>query len=439
MMQAYFKNNENRRATFDTFFRYLPKNRGYLIVAGLEQICDYLKKLNFGKEEIEFLKERGFEDDFLDFLSKLKFTGDVYAFEEGSLVFPNEPVVRITAPLIEAQLLETFVINQINFQTLIATKASRMVEVAGGRTLVDFGSRRAHGIDAGLKAARASYIGGFNGTSNVLASRVFGIPVFGTMAHSFVMSFPSEIESFNAYVKVYDENSILLIDTYDTIQGAKNAVKIAEDLKKKKGCTIKGIRLDSGDFVKLSKTIRKIFDESGFPEIKIFISSGLDEYSIEDMLRRGAKVDGFGVGTKLVTSSDQPMLECVYKLVEYEDRDGVMQPKIKLSLNKVTYPGRKQVWRIEKDSKFVKDVLALDKEVVKGGEPKLVKIFENGKLVYKIPSLKEIRKRVRDELIKLPERYRRIKNPAKYRVEISPCLSELINELKLVSNEGCVF
>ena len=427
MMQGYFKNNKTDYATFDFFFRKLPKNRGYLLVAGLEQLCYYLKNLKFRKEHVEFLASKGFDDDFLDWLKRFKFQGTVYAMPEGTLTFPNEPVVRITAPLIEAQLLETFVINTMMFQTMVATKASRMWLVAKGKPLIDFGSRRAHGVDAGIKAARASYIGGFDGTSNVLAGKLFGIPIFGTMAHSWIQSYEDELLAFREYVKVYGEKSILLIDTYDTLQGARHAAEVSLELKRKVGKHIRGIRLDSGDVAKLSKKVRKVLDSKGLKDVKIFVSSGLDEYKIKEILSKKSPVDGFGVGTKLVTSKDAPAIEGVYKLVEVGKKDR-MRPIMKLSEGKITLPGRKQVWRIERRGKYVKDVIGLDGEKVEGRKL-LVKVFEEGKLVYRFQKLEEIREKALKELERLPERYKRIIRPSAYPVILSKKLRNLVRKL----------
>ena len=417
MMQGYFETDHNPTATFSLFFRTLPQDRGYVVAAGLAQVCSYLETVSFDDEALSYLAELDFSEEFLAFLDGFEFTGDVRAVPEGTVVFPNEPLLEVTAPIVEAQLFETFLINQITFQSLIATKASRMadaVETHGDdQSLVDFGSRRAHGTDAGMKAARAAYVGGFDGTSNVAAGRAFDIPVSGTMAHSWVQSFPTEREAFEAFVSVYGEESILLVDTYDTVEGAKTAMAVAEEL----GVDITGVRLDSGDLVSLSKDVAKIVDE----ETGIFISSGIDEYEIELFLTSGGVATGFGPGTALVTSADAPTLDVVYKLVAVE-RDGGMQPSMKLSPGKVTYPGQKSVRRIERDGQFEQDILALRGEDAEGDE-QLVDVFEEGSLVYSSPSLDESRDRTREQVRKLPAESRALRNPVEYPVEISDGLA----------------
>jgi nicotinate phosphoribosyltransferase len=421
MAQAYFKTG-NIRATFELFVRRLPPNRGYLIAAGLEDVCNYLLNFRFGKDDLEFLEKKGFEKDFLKFLSRIRFTGDVWALPEGELVFQNEPIIRITAPIIEAQFFETFVINTVNFQTLIATKASRIVDSAKGRLVIDFGSRRAHGVDAGLKAARASYIGGCGGTSNVLAGKLYGIPVFGTMAHSYIEAFPSEKEAFKAWLKAWGTDTVLLVDTYDTLRGVRNAIEAVEELTGRK--ELKGVRMDSGDMLSLSKEARRILDEAGFNSTKIFVSSGLDEYVIEDYLSKGAQIDVFGVGSSLVTSDDAPKTDMVYKLVESEE-DGRLVPRMKIAEGeKATLPGSKQVFRVEKDGKYVKDMLGLSDENLEG-ERRLIQIFKDGRLVYKLPKLDEIREKAKTELEKLSGEYRRIRNPEAYPVEVSNGIIDL--------------
>lgn len=433
MAQAYFKTG-NVKATFELFVRRLPPNRGYLITAGLEDVCNYLLNLRFEKDDLEFLEEKGFEKDFLEFLSRIRFTGDMWAMPEGELVFQNEPIIRITAPIIEAQLLETFIINAINFQTLIATKASRIVNSARGRQVIDFGSRRAHGIDAGLKAARASYIGGCIGTSNVLAGKLYGIPIFGTMAHSYIEAFPSEKEAFKSWLMIWGTDTVLLIDTYDTLRGVKNAIEAVEELTGKK--ELKGVRMDSGDMLSLSKKVRKILDEAGFNSTKIFVSSGLDEYVIDDYLSKGAQIDVFGVGSSLVTSDDAPKTDIVYKLVESQEGDKLVARMKIAEGEKETLPGAKQVFRVEKDGKYIKDVLGLSTERVEG-RAMLVQIFKDGELVYKLPKLDEIRDKARAELEKLPEEYKRIRNPAAYPVEVSESIMDLRRRLmkKLLSEK----
>jgi nicotinate phosphoribosyltransferase len=428
MTQAYFR-GKNPRASFELFVRKFPPNRGYFIFAGLNEVCDFLLNFRFQKEDLEYLKEKGVAKDFLNFLKELRFSGDLWALEEGELVFPNEPIIRITGPIIEAQIFETFLLNAINFQTLIATKASRIIKAAKGRPIIDFGSRRAQGIDAGLKAARASYLAGCLGTSNVLAGRLYQIPIFGTMAHSFIQAFPDEKQAFRNWLKIWGEKTILLIDTYDTLRGVKNATEVVSEITGKK--ELKGVRLDSGNLLNLSKKVRMILDRAGFHSTKIFISGGLDEYKIEKFLGWGAKMDVFGVGTSLVTSDDAPSLDAAYKLVEIEE-GRKFRPKMKIAeREKETLPGPKQIFRFEKRGKFSKDVIGLSNENL-GGKKMLIQIFKKWKLIYKPLSLNEIREKVRENLKKLPEKYQKIKNPAIYPVKISKNLFKLREKLKKV-------
>jgi len=425
MAQSYFKTG-NIMATFELFVRRLPPNRGYLIAAGLEDVCNYLLNFRFDKNDLEFLEEKGFEKNFLKFLSRVRFTGDMWALPEGELVFQNEPIIRITAPIIEAQFFETFIINAVNFQTLITTKASRIVNSAKGRPIIDFGSRRAHGVDAGLKAARASYIGGCTGTSNVLAGKLYGIPIFGTMAHSYIEAFSSEREAFKAWLKTGGIDTVLLIDTYDTLCGVKNAIEAVEELTGRK--ELKGVRMDSGDMLSLSKEVRRFLDEAGFNSTKIFVSSGLDEYVIDEYLSKDAQIDVFGVGSSLVTSDDAPKTDMVYKLAESEE-NGRLVPRMKIAEGeKATLPGAKQIFRVEKDGKYVSDILGLTDENL-NGERKLIQIFKDGRLVYKLPKLDEIREKAKKELEKLPEKYRRIRNPEAYPVEVSDKVMDLGRQL----------
>ncbi|MDY6789008.1 MAG: nicotinate phosphoribosyltransferase [Candidatus Nanohaloarchaea archaeon] len=372
--------------------------------------------MEFSEEAIGYLEEQGFDLDFLEYLAGFEFTGDVRAVPEGTPVFPDEPLVEVTAPVIQAQLLETMLINQISFQSLIATKAARMRDIVdrnnGDQPLVDFGSRRAHGTDAGMKAARASYIGGFAGTSNVAAGQKFGIPVFGTMAHSWIESFPTEKEAFEAYLDIYGEESILLVDTYDTLKGAE----LARDLCEERKLDIKGVRIDSGDLAELSK---KVDSRTG---LGVFVSSGLDEYKLKDFFERGGISAGFGVGTNLVTSSDAPKIEGVYKLVEVE-REGRMQPVMKLSKGKSTFPGKKSVRRVFDNGSMRKDFLGLEGEDL-DGEEILVDVFREGKLVYDAPYLEEIREKAIASLESVPLKYRRIEDPEHYPVNVGTELEE---------------
>ncbi|MFC4541419.1 nicotinate phosphoribosyltransferase [Halosolutus amylolyticus] len=423
MMQAYHAQDHIPRATFSLFVRDLPPNRGYMIAAGLEQAVHYVETLSFGDRALEFLAEQDFDEAFLSWLADFEFTGEIRALPEGTPVFPNEPLLEVTAPIQEAQLLETALINQVGYQSLIATKASRMRDVidreGDGQRLVDFGSRRAHGTDAGMKAARAAYVGGFDATSNVAAGEAFGIPVSGTMAHSWVQSFEYERDAFETFVDEYGSESVLLIDTYDTVRGAEVANAIAE----RKDVDLRGVRLDSGDLAALSKAVDEVI-----PEVDQFISSGMDEYAIHEFFDRGGVGAGFGPGTALVTSTDAPKVEGVYKLVAVE-RDGEMQPTMKLSKGKVTYPGAKSVRRIESDGEYAGDVLGLRGESGPG-EEQLVTVIEDGDRVYEIPGLDEIRETARKKRRKLPERHRRIEDPAPYDVRISDGLQAETDDLR---------
>ena len=429
MCASYFDNKKFEPATFDLFIRRLPPNRSYFLFAGLEQVLLFLERMRFTEEHIKFLRKQGFKEDFLEYLRNLKFSGDVWAIPEGTIVFPNEPLIRVTAPIIEAQLIETFALNTINLQTTIATKASRVVYAAQGRSVIEFGLRREHGTDAGMKVARASYIAGCNGTSNVLAGMIYGIPVFGTMAHSFVMFFNSEIDSFRAFAKTFSDKSTLLIDTFDNIKGAENAMRVAKELERM-GFRLRGVRIDSGDLVEISQKVRKMLDDNGLGYVQIFASGDLDEYRIEELLNKGAKIDAFGVGTRMGTSADRPYVDIIYKLCEKMNEQGEFQPIMKLSERKTTLPGRKQVFRFKDErGNFVKDVIALEGEDI-GGEPLLVKVMEKGRIVYDLPPIEEIRKRALNNLSMLPEKYKRLKGAAKYPVELSPQLKKLMKDLR---------
>ncbi|HKJ59141.1 MAG TPA: nicotinate phosphoribosyltransferase, partial [Halobacteriales archaeon] len=407
MMQGYVETGHEPAATFSLFFRKLPPDRGYLVAAGLEQIIACVEDLTFGDRAIAHLEAQGFHEGFLDRLADFEFSGDLRAVPEGTPVFPNEPLVEVTAPIFEAQLLETLFINQVGFPSLVATKAARMRDVidrAGdGQSLVDFGSRRAHGTDAGMKAARAAYVGGFDGTSNEAAAEAFGVPAYGTMAHSWIQSFPTEREAFEAFVDVYGEESILLVDTYDTREGTELAMDVAEE----RGVDVAGVRLDSGDLVELSKEASAILEAAsigadgaadGGPGV--FVSSGVDEYFLAEFLAAGGVATGFGPGTSLTTSDDAPKLDAVYKLVAVQ-QDGALAPSMKLSAGKVTYPGEKSVRRIEEGGEYVRDVLGRRREGGPGREL-LVDVYRDGDLVYDLPSLDEVRDRRDREVGRLP-------------------------------------
>jgi nicotinate phosphoribosyltransferase len=429
MCASYFDNKNFEPATFDLFIRRLPENRSYFLFAGLEQSLLYLQNIKFTTEHLSYLKDQGFNADFLDYLRSFKFTGEVWAAQEGSLVFPNEPLIRVTAPIIEAQLVETFLLNTVNLQTMIATKASRVMHAAKGKPIIEFGLRREQGVDAGMKVARSSYIAGCQGTSNVLAGQVYGIPVFGTMAHSFIMSYSKEIDAFRAFTQTFPDKSTLLIDTYNDISGAEKAALIAKELEAK-GCKLGGVRVDSGDLAKDSRKIRKLFDKEGLNYVKIFASGDLDEFKIEELLVEGARIDSFGVGTKMGTSADRPYLDVIYKLCETLGPNGLFEPIMKLSKDKITLPGRKQVYRFsDAEGKFEKDSIVLADEKVEG-EPLLVKMMEKGKLTYTLPSLEQIRDNAAENLSKLPEEYKALTDAPVYPVELSRNLLNLVKTLK---------
>ena len=430
MCASYFDNKKFEPATFDLFIRRLPPNRSYFLFAGLEQVLLFLEKIKFNEEQLRFLGKQGFNDQFLDYLRNFKFTGEVWAIPEGTIAFPNETLIRVTAPIIEAQLIETFILNTVNLQTTIATKASRVINVAKGRPIIEFGLRREHGTDAGMKVARCSYIAGCSGTSNVLAGMEYGIPIFGTMAHSFVMLFEKEIDSFRAFAKTFPHKSTLLIDTYDDITGAENAATVAKELEEK-GFKLGAVRLDSGDLADLSKKVRALLDKKGLKYVEIFASGDLDEYKIEELLRKKARIDAFGVGTKMGTSADRPYVDIIYKMSEKMNGQNHFSPIMKLSKGKVTLPGRKQVHRL-KDQKgnFAKDIIALENEKV-NGEPLLIKVMEKGEIIYDLPPLEEIRKRALGSLSKLPKRYKKLKDAPIYPVELSPKLKSLMKDLTI--------
>jgi nicotinate phosphoribosyltransferase len=429
MCASYFDNKRFEPATFDLFIRRISPNRSYFLFAGLEQVLLFLEKVRFTEEHINFLKKQGFKNEFLEYLKNFKFTGEVWSIPEGTIAFPNEPLIRVTAPIIEAQLIETFILNTVNLQTTIATKTSRVVSAAKGKTVIEFGLRREHGTDAGMKVARSSYIAGCNGTSNVLAGMEYDIPIFGTMAHSFIMLFEKEIDSFRAFVKTFPDKSTLLIDTFDDIKGAEKAAIVAKELEEK-GFKLGGVRLDSGDLAELSKKVRELLDKNGLNYVKIFASGDLDEYKVEKLLKEGAKIDAFGVGTKMGTSADRPYVDIIYKLSEKTNEKGKSSPVMKLSKGKATFPGRKQVFRFKDEGGcFAKDVIALESEKI-NGEPLLVKVMEKGKIAYDLPSLEEIRKRALESLSEFPDKYKKLKGAPRYPVELSLGLKKLMKELR---------
>jgi nicotinate phosphoribosyltransferase len=429
MCASYFDNKKFEQATFDLFIRRLPENRSYFLFAGLDQILLFLGSMRFTQEHLAYLKKQGFSDDFLDYLRNFMFSGDVWAIKEGTVAFPREPLIRVTAPLIEAQLVETFLLNTVNLQTTIATKASRVVYAAKGKPVIEFGLRREHGIDAGMKVARCTYLAGCEGTSNVLAGMKYGIPVFGTMAHSFVMSFEKEIDAFRAFAKTFPNKSTLLIDTYDDLKGAEKAALVAKELEKL-GHKLNGVRLDSGDLAEISKKVRIQLNKKGLSYMQIFASGDLDEYRITELLDKDAQIDAFGVGTKMGTSTDKPYVDVIYKLCEIRNKKGEFSPLMKLSKGKATLPGRKQIFRFkDKKGNYTKDLIALANETV-NAEPLLIKVMEHGKLLSNLPSLDEIRTTAKENLLKLPARYKKLTNAAEYPVEQSPALKNLVKKLK---------
>ncbi len=444
MAAAYFENGFHHPAIFELFVRKLPEHRSYLIVAGLEQALDYLSTLRFTSDQIDYLREhpsfKKVSREFFDYLAEFRFTGDVWAMPEGTAAFGMEPMLRVTAPIIEAQIVETFLLSTINFQTMIASKAARVVTAAQGRGVIEFGTRRAHGTEAGLLAARAAYIGGCIGTSNVEAGYLFGIPTFGTLAHSFVMSFEDEDEAFRAFLRVFPETATVLVDTYDTIAAVK---RLARDFAP----SIPAVRLDSGDLCELSKQVRQILDEAHMTGTKIFASGDLNEDKIADLISRGAQVDSFGVGTELATSFDAPALSGVYKLAGIEE-NGHVRMRIKLSHDKATYPGSKQVWRLTDESgRYEQDIITLADEPnnrTGSWHPLLKQVMKQGHVIdsltpnrsdqadaasltnlreARFARLNDARDRAHDQLSGLPDKLRALDSEARYPVAFSERLN----------------
>jgi len=424
MIQAYLDHGDTKTAVFEFFVRNLPPRRGFLVAAGLEQALDFLENLRFPAAEIDWLESTGrFGRNLLDYLASLRFTGDVHAMPEGTVFFANEPILRVTAPLPQAQFVESRLINILHFQSLIAAKAARMRLAAPDKLLVDFGLRRAHGAEAGLMAARASFIAGFAGTATVLAAKEFGIPIYGTMAHSFIEAFDDEMDAFAAFARARPDNLVLLLDTYDTEAAARKVVALAPRLKAA-GITIGGVRLDSGDLVALSRSVRAILDAGGLDHVTIFASGGLDEDQLAAFAQQHAPIDGLGVGTSLTTSSDVPALDCAYKLQEYA---GVARRK--RSAKKATWPGRKQVWRrYGADGRMAGDLLALEGET-KPGEPLIELVMQGGRRLRPAPALDDIRRRAKRELERLPEGLRPLAADTTYPVEVADELKNLAAEV----------
>lgn len=448
MSQGYFSHGYGDRITyFDLFFRRCPDGGGFAIAAGLEQIVQYVQDLHFGLEDIEYLRSRNmFTEDFLEYLANFKFTGDIWAVPEGTPVFPREPIITVRAPAIQAQLVETFLLLCVNHQSLIATKANRVVRAAEGRTVLEFGSRRAQGADAAMLGARAAYIGGCHGTACTISDQLFGVKAGGTMAHAWVQMFDSEYEAFKAYAQLYPNNAVLLVDTYNTLKsGVPNAIRVFNEVLKPLGITKCGIRLDSGDMAYLTRQARKMLDEAGWTECQISVSNSLDEYIIRDVLRQGAKIDMFGVGERLITAKSEPVFGGVYKLAAVEEADGTVVPKIKISENveKITNPHFKKLYRFyAKDTgKAIADYMTIYDEKVDDSQDMVifdpdatwkrkrvynftarelqVPVFQGGELVYKLPSLEEIRTYCAEQVETLWEEVKRFDNPQTYYVDLS--------------------
>ena len=464
MGQGYFEKGYQDRITyFDVFFRQCPDGGGFAIAAGLEQIIQYVQELHFDPEDIEYLRSRNmFSEGFLNYLANFKFSGDIWAVPEGTPVFPREPIITVRAPAIEAQLVETFLLLCINHQSLIATKANRVVRAAEGRTVLEFGSRRAQGADAAILGARAAYIGGCNGTACTISDQLFGVYAGGTMAHAWVQMFDTELDAFKAYCEMYPNNAVLLVDTYNTLKsGVPNAIRAFNEVLKPLGITKCGIRLDSGDLAYLTQKARQMLDDAGWTECKISVSNSLDEYIIRDILRQGAQIDMFGVGERLITAKSEPVFGGVYKLVAVEDADGTVVPKIKISENvgKITTPHFKKLYRFfgNDTGKAIADYLCVHDETVDDShdleifdpdatwkrktvynftaKEMLVPIFRHGELVYQCPTLEEIRAYCQEQVDTLWDEVKRFDNPQTYYVDLSQKLWDIkYNLLKENSN-----
>jgi nicotinate phosphoribosyltransferase len=420
MAACYFDQGMNEEATFSLFIRKYPKNRGYFVAAGLSEALEYLATLRFTEDDLAYLESTGlFRAQFLDYLKTLRFTGEVYALPEGSIFFKDEPLLEVSAPIIEAQLVETFIINAVNLQTLIASKAARSVLAAQGRPLVDFSLRRSQGSDAGLKVARASYLVGFTGTSNVLAGKFYGIPIFGTMAHSYITSFHEEIEAFRVFAENFPKSTTLLIDTYDDVVGARKAARVGQEMEAR-GERLRSVRLDSGDIAAISQKVRRILDEEGLDYVGILASGGFDEYKITDVLEAGGLINSFAVGTKMGVAADAPYFDIAYKLVKYADH-----PVMKLSTGKVTLVDKKQIWRSFDDKGLMcGDTISLREETLPAGAPLLNQVMQNGAPLEPLPTLQESRDYFRQQFTLLPEAYKALENPPPYPVGLSQGLAE---------------
>ncbi len=424
MMQAYLEAGMAETACFEFFARKLPPNRAFYVAAGLEQALDYLDDLAFEEAELDWLASTGeFGRDFIDHLAGFRFTGDVHAMPEGTVFFPDEPILRVTAPLPQAQFVETRLINLLHFQTVIAAKAARMVLAADGRLLVDYGLRRAHGEEAGLLAARAAYLAGFTGTATVGASRLFDIPAFGTMAHSFIQAHDDEVMAFRHFARARPQKLVLLIDTYDTIEGARRVARLAPELADQ-GIEVTGVRLDSGDLVELSKAVRDVLDEAGLENVRVLASGGIDEVKIARLAAEGAPIDGFGVGTSLTTASDAPALDCAYKLQEYA---GLARRK--RSSGKATWPGRKQVYRwFDENGRMLRDLLTVEEDR-QDGTALVEPVMAAGERLAPSPGLEDVRAHAARQVATLPEGLRRLEDADAYPVEVSGPLRDLADEV----------
>ncbi len=431
MVQAYLDRGEDKEAVFEFFVRRLPERRGFLLAAGLEEALDYLETIGFSDEEISWLRGTGrFRDNLIDYLRGFRFTGDVHAIPEGTACFANQPLLRVTAPLPQAQLVESRLINILHFQTLIASKAARMVLAAPGKALSDFGLRTAHGAEAGLFSARASYIAGFSGAANVLAGARYGIPVVGTMAHSYVQTHDNEMQAFEDFARARPDGVILLIDTYDTEAGARKVVELFPKLKAD-GITVRGVRIDSGDLIAMSRKVRRIFDDNGLKDVIILVSGGVNEDVLQTMMKEKAPIDGFGVGVSLDVSTDVPALDCAYKLQEYAGT-----PRRKRSEGKATWPGRKQVWRAyDAEGRMCGDILSIETDT-QPGETVIRQVMRAGKRLAPAETLAQIRERATAELARLPEPLRRLETGHDYPVKISDALRTLAAEADRITDSA---
>ncbi|PLX52202.1 MAG: nicotinate phosphoribosyltransferase [Desulfobacteraceae bacterium] len=421
MAASYFAHQVFDTATFSLYIRDVYATRNFFVAAGLDQVLDELAAFRFSDPDISYLHSTGrFSKHFLDYLRQLRFTGDVYAMPEGMVFFANEPVMEVTAPIVEAQLIETFVLNTIGFQTMIASKAARCFHAAEGRPLIDFSLRRTQGQDAGIKVARSTFIAGFAATSNVLAGKIYGIPISGTMAHSYVSAFDNELDAFFAYADTFPDHSIFLIDTYDSVEGARHAAAVAKEMQKK-GHTLIGVRLDSGDMAGPSREVRKIFDDAGLYDVKIFASSGFDEFKIAKVISEGALIDAFGVGTKVGVSADAPFVDVVYKMVRFKGRD-----VRKLSPGKVTLAGEKQVFRkSDQNGRYSEDIIGQRDEIIAEGKPLLEKVMGNGKILRSHPQLQMLQEKFKENFAALDDRYKSIQDHNAYPVKLSRRIQDL--------------